>query len=94
MTLPAGTRVEIVASAELPREIVVPCNPSPANFSFTSASSEIFTPSGGAPIAQAGWALPLATTSITTLPGVAGPGAAVLELDGRSFVAPNHLFNR
>ncbi len=74
---------EVVASPDLP-EIVVPFNASPSSFVFKNASSEIFTPSGGASIVKAGWALPLATTSITTLPGIAGPGAAVLELSGGS----------
>ena len=70
---------EVVAASVLP-EIVVPCASTPASFTFASSTSEIFAPSGTASIASSGWALPLITSNITTLPVAAGPGAAAFGL--------------
>jgi hypothetical protein len=65
---------------EVVPEIAIPCTPSPAGFSFQTALSEIFTPSGSAAVTNAAWGLPLVATSISSLPENAGPGAAVLAL--------------
>jgi len=67
------------AATQLP-QVVIPCTPSPAHFAFSTVLSNIFTPSGSAPISHAGWVLPLAPTSIATLPEAAGPGACMLQL--------------
>jgi hypothetical protein len=61
-------------------EIGVPCTATPGSFGFQNAASKIFDPSGTALITGAAWALPLAATSISALPEVAGPGAAVFVL--------------
>ncbi len=68
-----------VAVTNLP-EIAVPCTASPGSFDFVNAASEIFIPSGNALITAAAWGLPLAATSITALPEVAGPGGALFVL--------------
>lgn len=60
--------------------VLIPCSPSPATFSFSSVTSELFTPTGSAPIASAAWSLPLIAATITSLPEAAGPGTCVLEL--------------
>jgi hypothetical protein len=59
--------------------IVVPCDASPPNFAFQNVHSTLFTPSGASAVTLAGWALPLAATSITSLPEVAGPGTGLIE---------------
>jgi len=68
-----------VAAPQMP-QVLIPCTPSPAQFAFSTVQSNIFTPSGSAPISRASWVLPLAPTSIATLPEAAGPGACMLEL--------------
>jgi hypothetical protein len=59
--------------------IVVPCDASPPNFAFHTVNSTLFTPSGIGAITLAGWALPLASTSITSLPEAVGPGTGLVE---------------
>jgi hypothetical protein len=59
--------------------LIVPCDPAPASFAFSTVKSSLFTPSGSASITLAGWALPLAVTTISTLPEAAGPGAGLVE---------------
>ena len=59
--------------------IVVPGDPSPAKFAFHTVDSTLFTPSGSGVVTLAGWALPLAATSITSLPEAAGPGTGLIE---------------
>ena len=68
-----------VASPEL-HQIVIPCDPSRPDFAFSKVASGLFEPSGTASISHVGWGLPLASTTITTLPEAAGPGACVLQL--------------
>jgi hypothetical protein len=60
--------------------VVIPCDATPATFSFNSVESTMTIPSGTAQITGAGWGLPLAQTSISTLPEVAGPGVAAIVL--------------
>ena len=59
--------------------LVVPCDPTPQSFTFASVVSTLFAPFGTARITLAGWGLPLATTSIATLPDAGGPGSGVVE---------------
>jgi hypothetical protein len=59
--------------------VLVPCDPSSANFVFQTVHSTLFAPSGASPITRAGWALPLAATIISGLPEVAGPGTGLIE---------------
>ena len=59
--------------------ILIPCASVPSAFVFTTVESEIFTPSGTAPVASCGWALPLVAATITTLPE-AGVGAGRIVL--------------
>ena len=61
-------------------EVEIPCTASRSDFAFTQVLSQAFAPAGTAPIIGAAWSLPLATTTITALPEVAGPGAARLVL--------------
>ena len=67
------------SAAGLP-EVLIPCTASPASFGFTNVASQVFAPSGSAPITGAVWALPLAATAITALPEAAGPGVCELHL--------------
>lgn len=67
------------SAAGLP-EVLIPCTAAPASFGFTDAASQVFAPSGSAPIIGAAWALPLAATAITALPEAAGPGVCELHL--------------
>jgi hypothetical protein len=60
--------------------VVVPCDASPATFAFNSVQSTMTIPSGTAKITGAGWGLPLAATTISTLPEAAGPGVAAITL--------------
>lgn len=69
-----------VPSAAGLSEVLIPCTASPASFGFTHAASQVFAPSGSAPITGAAWALPLAATGITALPEAAGPGVGELRL--------------
>jgi hypothetical protein len=68
-------------------QLLVPCSASLASFDFLGVQSKIFTPSGTAPISQAGWVLPLAATSITTLPEAAGPGTGLIRLSTGASIA-------
>lgn len=61
-------------------ELAIPCNASPASFDFQTVLSEVFQPSGTAPVSFAAWAIPLVATSISSLPEIAGPGVAALGL--------------
>jgi hypothetical protein len=61
-------------------EVEIPCTASRSDFAFTQVLSQAFAPAGTAPIIGAAWSLPLATTAITALPEIAGPGAARLTL--------------
>jgi hypothetical protein len=67
-------------SAVLP-EVLIPCTASAVSFDFASAASQVFAPSGTAPVTAAAWALPLAVTGIATLPEAAGAGVCELHLD-------------
>jgi hypothetical protein len=69
----------VPSAAGLP-EVLIPCTASAASFDFTHAASQVFAPSGSAPITGAAWALPLAVTGIATLPEAAGPGVCELHL--------------
>jgi len=60
--------------------ILIPCTTSNPTFTFANASSGLFTPSGQALIAAAGWALPVATTPITSVGEASGAGALLLQL--------------
>ncbi len=68
-------------------EVLIPCTASSASFDFAQAASQVFAPSGSAPITGAAWALPLAVTGIATLPEAAGPGAGELHLGGGAELA-------
>jgi hypothetical protein len=69
--------------------LIVPCDPSPGSFAFSSVKSTLFTPSGSASITLAGWALPLSATAISTLPEAGGPGAGLVEFaTGVSIATP------
>ncbi|HKM64351.1 MAG TPA: hypothetical protein VJY39_17860, partial [Acidisphaera sp.] len=58
------------------------------SFAFASVKSKAFVPSGTAALAGAGWALPLATTTITTLGEASGAGSLLLALGaGAGFTA-------
>jgi hypothetical protein len=61
--------------------VLIPCNSAPLAFAFSTVLSELFIPSGTASITSCGWALPLVTATVTTLPA-AGPGAGHLVLGG------------
>ena len=74
-----------VQVAGLP-SILIPCDPSPLTFAFTTVHSTLFTPSGKAKITGAGWSLPLAVTSFSSLPEAAGPGAAAISIHTGSSV--------
>jgi hypothetical protein len=58
--------------------VLIPCDPTPASFVFSTAASVNFAPSGSSTILLAGWSLPLAATSITSLPEAAGPGSGLI----------------
>jgi hypothetical protein len=60
--------------------ILVPCTSSITNFNFASVKSTMFTPSGTAPIAAAGWVLPVALTTVSALGVAAGAGSLFLGL--------------
>jgi hypothetical protein len=79
VTLHWAGAAPVPSSAGLP-EVLIPGTASPASFGFTHAASQVFAPSGSAPITGAGWALPLAATAITALPEAAGPGVCELHL--------------
>jgi hypothetical protein len=68
-------------------QVLIPCDPAPVPFAFTTVKSVLFTPSGSAPITLAGWALPLAATTISTLPEAGGPGAAMIEFGPGATIA-------
>ena len=61
-------------------QVLIPCDPAPPTFSFNDVGSDLFNPSGDAPIQRAAWALPLTAVSISELPEAAGPGSAFLEI--------------
>ena len=61
-------------------QVLIPCTASAAAFDFAAAASQVFAPSGSAPITSAAWALPLTVTSIAALPEAAGPGLCALQL--------------
>lgn len=60
------------------RAIVVPFTPNIAAFTPGPAESDIFQPAGTAPLAGAGWALPVAVTAPSMLGHAAGAGSLVL----------------
>ncbi len=60
--------------------ILVPCTASIANFNFASVKSTLFTPSGTALVAAAGWVLPVALTTVSALGVAAGAGGLLLGL--------------
>jgi hypothetical protein len=60
--------------------ILIPCAASNPAFTFANASSNLFIPSGQAPIAATGWALPVAATPITSVGEASGAGALLLQL--------------
>jgi hypothetical protein len=80
-----GTKVDLrwnhnpPSAVSGPPQVLVPCDPAPGSFAFTTVKSSLFAPSGSAPITQAGWVLPLAATAISSLPEAAGPGSALIE---------------
>ncbi|MGA8481803.1 MAG: hypothetical protein WB696_27880 [Chthoniobacterales bacterium] len=59
--------------------VVVPCEASPPNLAFHTAHSTLFGPSGAGLVTLAGWALPVAAISVTSLPEAAGPGTGLIE---------------
>ena len=61
-------------------DIIIPCTPSVTSFPFNTVASALFKPSGTATLIGAGWALPVATTSIGALGNASGAGSLVLEL--------------
>src|SRR5262249_51905221 len=74
-----------ILAVELPL-VVVPCHASPAGVTFSTVHSTQFAPSGTASVKQAGWALPLAATSINSLPEAAGPGTGLIKFAGGASV--------
>jgi len=89
-----GTHVGITWSS--PAALLVPGLPAISvvgkanvtSFAFASVKSKAFVPSGTAALAGAGWALPLATTTITTLGEASGAGSLLLALGaGAGFTA-------
>ncbi len=60
--------------------LVIPCDASSPNFAFVTAQSKEFTPSGTAAVSRTGWALPIATTAITSVGEAAGAGVLLLQL--------------
>ncbi len=60
--------------------ILIPCTPSVATFGFATVASQIFVPSGQAPIDARGWSLPIALTTVAALGEASGAGSLVLEL--------------
>jgi hypothetical protein len=60
--------------------LVIPCDANSQSFAFVSAQSKEFTPSGTAAVSRTGWALPIATTPITSVGEAAGAGVLLLQL--------------
>ena len=81
-----GTTLGLTRSAAPPQAldgfpaILVPCKPSAVTFDFTTTRSAVLEPSGAAPIHAAGWALPVAVTSIAALGKASGAGFLALQL--------------
>ncbi len=81
-----GTAFTLTRNAAAPISILngagiaVPCSASIANFSFASVKSTQFTPSGAATVTSAGWALPVALTTVSALGVAAGAGSLMLAL--------------
>jgi hypothetical protein len=81
-----GSNVKLTRNAAAPLAIdlntwvLVPCAPSVPTFVFSSVSSTEFKPSGSAPIVVAGWALPVAVASLSSVGEAAGAGALMLQL--------------
>jgi len=61
-------------------EIAIPCDVTPASFTFAKVLSPLFTPSGSAPVSSGAWALPLSNAAIAALPDALGAGMALLEM--------------
>ncbi|HTA42920.1 MAG TPA: hypothetical protein VK789_10765 [Bryobacteraceae bacterium] len=80
-----GCEVQFLWSGAAPTPIanqpavLVPCSSAPLAFAFSKVQSELFIPSGTASITSSGWALPVITATITTLPS-AGTGAGYMIL--------------
>jgi len=66
--------------------VLLPCNASASSFAFQSVDSTLFVPSGTGSISPAGWALPMAATSVTSLPEAAGPGTGLFEFAKGAFI--------
>ena len=59
--------------------VLIPCDTNVHDFNFNTVISKHFVPSGAGLISTAGWALPLASTTASTLPETAGPGIGFIE---------------
>ena len=81
-----GTAFTLTRSASAPiaqdnnASILVPCTASITSFDFASVKSTMFTPSGAAGVAAAGWVLPVALTTVSALGAASGAGALFLGL--------------
>jgi hypothetical protein len=62
------------------RYILFPCDVSLTTFAFATVQSADVVPSGSAPVATGGWALPITTASAAQLGAANSAGAALLEL--------------
>jgi hypothetical protein len=60
--------------------LLIPCASNAPTFTFATVKSTLFIPSGTAPIAAAGWVLPIAAVPIASVGEAAGAGALLLGL--------------
>ena len=67
--------------------VLIPCSPSVTSFPFETVASSLFKPSGAAVVNAAGWALPVAMTTIGSLGNASGAGSLVLELGAGASLA-------
>jgi hypothetical protein len=81
-----GSRLDLSWNERAPSAIddgswlLFPCSASAASFAFASVKSTLFAPAGTAAISAAGWALPIAATSISSVGEAAGAGSLVVVL--------------
>lgn len=67
--------------------VLIPCDPAPARFAFQQVESGLFAPSDAADISLAGWALPLTTAPLSSLPEAAGAGTGFMEIKPGASIA-------
>lgn len=61
-------------------QLLVPLQASSATFAIATAQSSLFRPTGAAPVAGAGWALPVAVTPAAQLGGASSAGLLAMQL--------------